>query len=761
MSRARGRAFWILLVAPLGLFCCSTGVRGQVPTPLAQPSLQLMTEGKVEAIARTPDGGIVFGGEFSFVNGVPRANIARLQPDGTLDQMWNPGADGGIFALAVGPDGSIYAGGYFHRIGGQDRQFLAKLQGSGTGPADPTWNPNPNSLVHSLAVDVEGNVYVGGQFGFLGKAARRALAKLSGSGSGDADPIWDPSPDGFPISIAPDNAGSVFISGNFYHVGELVRHYLAKISAATGVVDANWNPDPQYITASLVAANGSLFVGGFVSRVNPPGAGENVAKISTSTGVIDASWFPEPDAPIYALAPDGNGNLYLAGDFYKVGDQKRRFLAKVPMSGTGALDSSWDPGEIQDDSADALPIKSLVVSGGKVFIGGQFSSIGGQTRLALATLASDTGAPLAESDVGNAGRVNALLSLPEGGMIVGGDFFLADPHVVRRHLLRLNSNGTLDPNWNVPTDRTVHSLALDPDHSIYVGGGFFSVGGYERIAIAKLVGPDNQTVDENWDGAHGELMDQPDGVRGIAVGSSDALYVATTYYPKKLSRSTGTTDAVWNAWTFSGALHAIVVDRSDNDAVYLGGEFSQVNGIFRYHLARVAGSGIGALDMNWNPNPADSVNSLLLDGSGHIYVGGRFLSIGGQQRAQLARVFTSGAGLADPDWNSSFAGEFYNGVQSMVSAGNTIYATGGFLTEIQSASIGSIMKLSMDTGAVDPAWNPKGDAEVHSLAIGDDGSVYAGGSFQFISSTPRYALAAFPASTPDPVFANGFESTGQ
>jgi len=46
------------------------------------------------AVARQADGKVVLGGDFYLVGGSPRANLARFNVDGTLDDTWQPIADG-------------------------------------------------------------------------------------------------------------------------------------------------------------------------------------------------------------------------------------------------------------------------------------------------------------------------------------------------------------------------------------------------------------------------------------------------------------------------------------------------------------------------------------------------------------------------------------------------------------------------------------------------------------------------------------------
>ncbi|MCX6926903.1 MAG: hypothetical protein NT154_27405, partial [Verrucomicrobia bacterium] len=71
--------------------------------------------GWVVAIVLQPDGKIVIGGGFQMVHGVPRVNLARLNPDGTLDETFVPPvsdwlANSQVNTLVLQPDGKLVAG---------------------------------------------------------------------------------------------------------------------------------------------------------------------------------------------------------------------------------------------------------------------------------------------------------------------------------------------------------------------------------------------------------------------------------------------------------------------------------------------------------------------------------------------------------------------------------------------------------------------------------------------------------------------------
>jgi len=73
------------------------------------------------------DGRIVIGGQFTSINGQQRNHIARLEPDGRLDNSFNPGANAFVGDLVIQENGAIVVAGSFDTIGGQDRSDIARL----------------------------------------------------------------------------------------------------------------------------------------------------------------------------------------------------------------------------------------------------------------------------------------------------------------------------------------------------------------------------------------------------------------------------------------------------------------------------------------------------------------------------------------------------------------------------------------------------------------------------------------------------------
>jgi hypothetical protein len=93
--------------------------------------------GAVSSIALQSDGKVLIGGLFTTVNGTNRNNIARLNANGGLDSSFNPGtgADGLVRSIALQPDGNVLIGGDFTFVNGAVRPRVARLYGDSVAPA--------------------------------------------------------------------------------------------------------------------------------------------------------------------------------------------------------------------------------------------------------------------------------------------------------------------------------------------------------------------------------------------------------------------------------------------------------------------------------------------------------------------------------------------------------------------------------------------------------------------------------------------------
>src|SRR5262245_41868318 len=146
-------ARWVLMIS-VGLWLFrSTPLTAQT-SPATLPDLKLSTcaVGGMFDLTVQDDGKVILCGLFSSVNNVPRTNLARLNPNGTLDLTWNPQIDGQVNSIVVSGT-KIYLGGQFRVLDDPLRSGLVRVSAV-DGSTDTGWGPKPiNGTVYAIAVN--------------------------------------------------------------------------------------------------------------------------------------------------------------------------------------------------------------------------------------------------------------------------------------------------------------------------------------------------------------------------------------------------------------------------------------------------------------------------------------------------------------------------------------------------------------------------------------------------------------------------------
>ena len=721
-------------------------VLAQQPGALAAPDVPLWAEGGINVVAREADGSLLVGGHFEKIKGVARKGLARILPDGSVDPDFDVNllpVQGHISAIHVAADGSIFVGGNFDFIGGQSRNRLAKLSPA-TGAADPTWNPGANSGV-TLLVPGSGDVlYVAGYFQSVGGQSRNYLAKLSTAGTGAADPGWNPLAGHVVNALQYDAANDrLYVGGGFTSMGGASRGRVARIDGSgTGAVDA-WTADADNDVNALLLDGNVLYVGGrfgFIAGASRSG----IASVSTDTvsGFLDETWAPNASS-VDSMSLDG-GRLYITGRFETVNGAAQRDFAALTVAG-GAL--------VADLALDLATSNTNELAGGRVFtfgdgsvhLAGHMTYVNGERRLGYVHFDS-TGTLLPAVDALAAGYAETLLSLPDGGMLVGGHFHEAGDSV-RGHVLKLDANGALDAQWGPVLNGTVRTMALSADgSSVYLGGDFTALAGAPAGRLVRVALPGSGV----HDAAFAPAADAP--VRALAVSADGAVYAGGDFTSigaasraalARLASADGAADPGFGSATqFDGnAFPNVRALALASGSLFVGGNFTSIGGVARTGLAKLD-AGSGAVDAGWVADiTGGAVIELLVDGA-QLYVAGAFGSIGGVARTHIARLATTGTGSVD----AAFAPVLNNQVEAVALIGTSVYLGGGTFTVDGSLRRGAA-RLAVADGALDPDWRPEfyDGHGVQALAASAAGDLYAGGYFRNVYTTPRLGLAALPA----------------
>ncbi len=259
---------------------------------------------------------------------------------------------------------------------------------------------------------------------------------------------------------------------------------------------------------SQAVVGNTVYVGGQFSTARPAGSAPGTNEVTRSnllaydirTGALLSSWAPSTNGVVNVVtaAPDGS-RIYVGGAFTTVNGQTRRRIAALDPS-SGALIGAFNP------NPDAS-VRAIAVTPTKVYFGGLFGTAGGQPRTRLAAVdVNGTLLPWAPAAAG--GQVAAMVTTPDDGrVIIGGQFTTVNGSGNPGYGLAAidGTTGALTPFAaagiirNGGPNSGITSAFVDED-SIYVTGYHFGAGGnLEGTARINLNGTLNWLEDCHGD----------------------------------------------------------------------------------------------------------------------------------------------------------------------------------------------------------------------------------------------------------------------
>ena len=184
--------------------------------------------------------------------------------------------------------------------------------------------------------------------------------------------------------------------------------------------------------------------------------------------------------------------------------------------------------------------------------------------------------------------------------------------------------------------------------------------------------------------------------------------------------------------SFTPSLNAqglVVRASADGSRIYVGGDFTTVDGAARGHVAAFA-TATNTLVSNWAPNVGGQVRGLGITGN-TVYVGGNFMSANGIARTRLAAFQTSNAAMTA--WAPRAEGGYVWALT--MSPDKTKVIPGGSFTTLSGTAAYGMGAVDAATGATLPwaaqnkirAAGPKGAV----TTLKSDGTQVYGGAYAF------------------------------
>jgi uncharacterized delta-60 repeat protein len=259
----------------------------------------------VQAMALQSDGKIVVGGQFTSYNGTTRNRIARLNSDGSLDTTFTVGTgfDAQVHTIVIQSDGKILVGGAFATYAGTATAKLARLNANGTLDTTFTVGTGFNNDVQSIAVQSDGKVLVGGWFTTYNGGAAKYVVRLSAAGAVDSSFVMTGTGfDSFVYSVAVQADGKVIIGGSFTTYNGVVAKSIARLNSS-GAIDSTFNTGSGFLGNVLVLkllSSGKIMVVGSISMYN--GVFIRNSALLNSDGTRDSSFDFGVSGTVRALA---------------------------------------------------------------------------------------------------------------------------------------------------------------------------------------------------------------------------------------------------------------------------------------------------------------------------------------------------------------------------------------------------------------------------------------------------------------------------
>lgn len=393
-------------------------------------------------------------------------------------------------------------------------------------------------------------------------------------------------------------------------------------------------------------------------------------------------------------------------------------IAQRSLPSSYALANTWGVvGNFNGRRSEGnAPVQAFAEIGNTIFVGGNFAKVqrgsAGESvaQPALAAFDRSTGEFLRDFAPTFNGQVKALLALPNGKLLAGGEFTQVNGQNAVGTVLLDPATGQIDPSWNLQIQNRINggvtrvrSMDLQGDY-IYIGGNFTHLTG----------GPN-----------------------------------AKRSYGRNAARVTWNNSTPDNSWNpeFNGGVMDLDA-AADGTRVYIGGFFSRSKQVHVNISAAVVQSAAGAepVDPNWAPTWSYASKSYIqtaVDAGDRFYFGGSEHLLFGYDAATLTRQSGS-ITRAGGDFQASA----FNG-QSMVVAGchcNNFNYQDAYSwpnpgdTWTQADSIKWLGAWDAASGDYLPAFNPvrlrSSNGGLWGVFVASDGTVWAGGDFTGAATAP-------------------------
>ncbi|MEV7725818.1 LamG-like jellyroll fold domain-containing protein [Streptomyces sp. NPDC087917] len=378
---------------------------------------------------------------------------------------------------------------------------------------------------------------------------------------------------------------------------------------------------PNGIVFAMEQANGTVFAGGTFSAVRPPdGAGSGTEQEAVNFVALDAATGNPTSCKLAFTVGDGTATvrtlavskdkktLYAGGYFGAVNGTPVSSLAAIDIE-TCAPKASFHP-------SFPATVRALAVTDDTLYVAGDFGTVEGSTRERFAAVDAASGA--LKPFTANADEPGRAIAVSNDGnnVLLGGDFFSVNGSNTHALAVVNATTGAVAKTYsNIPSNSVVKHIAADAT-GYYTGnegsgGGVFDgrigldtsfnekwrdrclgatqyVLPYDGVLYSSSHAHDCSLENQFPDGKRNFLLAQQTDYKGAAPAPADGFVPS----PPKLGWHPTANDGIGEG---IGPRVMSIAEKNDVKYMWVGGEFTLINGEPQQALTRFASTGdVGA-----------------------------------------------------------------------------------------------------------------------------------------------------------------------
>jgi uncharacterized delta-60 repeat protein len=636
-------------------------------------------------------------------------------PNSTLDVKYDAISSGYYSTLSCSADGRFELPTYFS---GASALTSVSIYQSGTLAAVRNLNYITRSTYVSNEFDryvkdvqyanaAKSKIYAAGDFDFFGNIKAPGIIRFNIDGTVDNTFNVESLQGNIKKIFVHPVTNKVFVFGRFTHINGVLKNSIALLNT-DGSLDTSFSPMGgitdqgnvgNIIDIAIDSVNSKLYLAGefdsvygqshnCVVRINFDGSLDASFNAGSGCGDNGSGYLGTANAVEWDSV---NSKVYVGGWLYDFGGNAD-YTKLVRLNSDGTLDLSFSQ-SLGGPNSTPFDIK-YDPNLNKTYVAGVFTTYNGVSNNGIVRINSD-----GTADAGFVVGAGFSTSTPWGMHVDASSRLIiygklgSYKGVNSPGILRILSNGTIDPSWNMLSSvtgvvdssymRDIFSIIYDEAlGSIFLVGAFSAINGTEFSSIAKI--SINGTLDTSY----------MDIIR-----------------------------------PFNGVIEESLVDPVSGD-VYVLGEFTKVQGIVKNGIARLNSD--GTLDTGFDVGTGFNSNmlSMYFDSTQQkLYVYGGFTTYQGVSRKYIVRLNNDGSfdstfniGTSFPsNPNLSFAFDPIN---------QKIYLTGNFSSFNGNAGLNKMIRLNLDatidnTFVVGSGFN----ATPGGVLYAGNGKIYVFGDF--------------------------------